>query len=525
MGRALKLRKQSDHGAVAKSGRAVAASAVPPAAGLALAAALLCAGMGAFTFHRLGSYGFSQDDFLGLARASGLAPRLTGLWRVISHQWFWDAMHATGASAQAGHVAQLAAHALGAALLAWLLARRYSVAAALVGGAFFATHPALFTGVAWLAANGDVGAALWSLLALVAFMGGGRARALALPAFAAALLCKESALPLPLALLALRLLGPAPRMSARDAVRDRVWLAMCAIAAISAALLTLTPAHAGLGGASYSMSPAAVLPNLLTYDGWAVNRWFATVTGFSDAVDRSVFTWGIALNVAWLAGLAVPALRVRGWAGAGIAYAAMLLPVLPLAHHAYHYYLYAALPAAALLIAIALDAAFAALPARAAGALALALSLFCAYDGQRLAERIETAPFALEGLRADPTIDRALIAANVRAALAQAALPQHAKLWFWSPESRAYARAQANGASGEDGPESYYERNLRAALLDGLAVRVMAPNVTETRFLMQLDPRAADSAGAYCALYRPDGATRIVSPAELQRAMAAAAQR
>lgn len=268
-----------------------------------------------------------------------------------------------------------------------------------------------------------------------------------------------------------------------------------------------------------------MLPNLLTYDGWAANRWFATVTGFSDAVDPAVFAWGIALNVAWLAGLAVPALRSRGWAGAGLAYAIMLLPVLPLAHHAYHYYLFAALPAAAMLVAIAFDAVTATLPANAALAVALALALFCAYDGQRLTERIETAPFAMEGLRADPTIDRALIAANVRVALAQSALPQHAKLWFWSPESRAYARAKAGVLPGADAPESYYERNLRAALLDGLAVRVMAPSVAETRFVLELDPRAADRAGAYCALYRPDGTTRIVSAAELQRAMAAAARR
>lgn len=521
MGGALTLRTQSKHGAVAKSGRAVAASAAPPARGMALACALACALMAAWTFHRLVDYGFSQDDFLGLARAGGLAPRLTGLWRVISHQWFWDVLRATGSSARAGHVAQLIAHASCSALLTWLLARRYRAAAALAGGAFFATHPALFTGVAWLAANGDVGAAFCSLLALAAFESRGRARVLALPAFAAALLCKESALPLPLALLALRVLGPAPRTRVQGAVRDRVWLALCAIAIAAAPLLTLTPAHAGLGGASYAMSPSAVLPNLLSYDGWAVNRWFATVTGFSDAVDRAVFAWGIALNVAWVAGLAVPALRSRGWAGAGLAYALMLLPVLPLAHHAYHYYLYAALPAAGLLLAIAIDAAVASIPARAALAAAFALAVFCAYDGQRLTERIETAPFALEGLRADPTIDRAMIAANVREALARTPLPAGTKLWFWSPESRAGARAQ----TGEDGAESYYERNLRAALLDGLAVRVMAPHVTQTRFLMQLDPRAADSAGATCALYRPDGTTRIVTPAELQRAMAAAAKR
>src|SRR5258708_30348321 len=57
-----------------------------------LAAALLVAAAAAFVFRGTLRYGFSQDDFTGLARAAGPAPRLPGPWRWISQQLFFDAM-------------------------------------------------------------------------------------------------------------------------------------------------------------------------------------------------------------------------------------------------------------------------------------------------------------------------------------------------------------------------------------------------------------------------------------------------
>src|SRR5262249_29403463 len=152
----------------------------------------------------------SQDDFLGLARATGHAARLPFGWRWLSHQLYWDVvagpLHRSAASA---HTIVLAFHAAMAALLAWLLARRLPAPAALLGAVFVAGPPATFTAVYWAAANGDVLAAFFAL-ATLAFACGARARWLALPCYALAILAKESSLPLPLAWLALSLTWPAP---------------------------------------------------------------------------------------------------------------------------------------------------------------------------------------------------------------------------------------------------------------------------------------------------------------------------
>ena len=91
-------------------------------------------------------YFFAQDDFEGLARADGILPRLNGAWRLIGNQYYYDLM-----ALIAGHdpliyrIASLGLHA-GVSLLVycWLLPF-VSVPAAMLGAAFFATHPALYT--------------------------------------------------------------------------------------------------------------------------------------------------------------------------------------------------------------------------------------------------------------------------------------------------------------------------------------------------------------------------------------------
>src|SRR5207248_2134382 len=84
----------------------------------------------------------------------------------------------------------------------------------------------------------------------------------------------------------------------------------------------------------------------------------------------------------------------------------------------------------------------------------------------------------------------------------------------WSPQSQAIHRDRG----GDPASESYGERNVRAALLDGLAVRVMLPGVDSTRFVREFDP--ADTAWRWC-VYRPDGALRVARAGDLARSRAA----
>lgn len=484
---------------------------MPP---VAWAAALAAAFASVWVFRGALGYGFSQDDFLGLARTLDLAPRLPFGWRWLSHQAYWDLVAGPLAGdARAAHLVSLVLMASLAATLTVLLERRVGAAAALVGGAFVATHPAAFTAVHWAAANGDL-AASWLALVAFACLASVRARTGAAPAFALALLAKESVLALPLAWLVARMLWPQGLGHAPLPWRDRAWWACVAVAVVAAVALVVG-ARAGVGGEAYALSPAAVGDNLLTYAGWAANRWFATVTGFGDAVDPAVFAWGGALLVFGAAGAALPAWRRTGVPAAAATLVVLLAPVLPLAHHTYHYYLLAAFPALGWLVAALVAPAFARLPRTLGGAIALGVATLCVLDGAALVVKVETMPFRYPELRADPTVDRARIAAHALGDLQAAALPAGTVLHMWSPQ----AQGMAVREGGAPDTEGYYERNVRAALLDGLAVRVRVPAVDSVAFVRAFAPARADERWA---VYRYDGHLRVLTAAELAQVIASA---
>src|SRR5437867_9092074 len=146
------------------------AGAVPRAAGASPLALLVVAAAGAIVWHRAIGYFFAQDDFAGLARAQGLAPRLAGPWRWLSGQAYFDVMRLlAGHHAAAYHLVSLGAHLATALLLFLFLMRRTSVNAALCGAVAFVTHPATFTAVYSISGLGEIlalGAALAAMLAL-----------------------------------------------------------------------------------------------------------------------------------------------------------------------------------------------------------------------------------------------------------------------------------------------------------------------------------------------------------------------
>jgi hypothetical protein len=475
------------------------------------AAPVLAAIAAVFVYRHALAYDFSQDDFLGLARAAGLAPRLTGVWRYLSHQAFFDLMRPlAGLDATPYHAASLATHAACAALLAVVLARFVSRPAALLGAVFFAVHPSLFSAVYWISAIGDSMALLMALGALLLALRGDRLRWASLPLFGLSLLAKESTLLLPVVvLLAARTLRPRPS-GARGVAIGLGAIAILHLVASAAG--DAFGVRSGLPGeAPYSIGIGTHIgANALTYLGWTANFLLPTLRGFSDAVDRSVFPWAIGLLVLWLAGLGSRGLRERGWLAGGATFALFLLPVLPLRHHTYHYYLYAPLAGAAWCVAAAADRATSPLvDRRAAWVAAAACAGLLTLNGVMVVGKNETAPFVFPELRADPTVDRARIAGNVRESLAGYAQPPGDTLRFWSPI------ASSLGPHGEplatpSPRETYWERNVRDALLDGLAVRVMFPRVAAVRFVREYRP--AGDHDRY-AIYRPDGRLIVATSA------------
>lgn len=477
--------------------------------------ALAAAAVAIWVFRGSLAYGFAQDDFAALARAAGLLPRFTEPWRWLSLQGFFDLMRPlAGLDPLPYRLVLLTGHGLATALVYGLLRRFTAPPAAFAGAVFFGTHAASFTAIYWISTVGDLFALVFALRAL-AWAERGRAWPAAL-GFALSLLCKESLVLLPAVVAGWRALD---RMREPQGAPRRILdPSLAAMTLVAVAYLVYFVIANGLhatpapGAEPYAMQAGRhVLENAATYLGWTANPWLPTVTGFTDAVDPSVFGWGLGLAAVWLAGAFVPALRARGWLHAGALYCAFILPVLPLRHHTYHYYLYGALAGAALAAAAQLDAAAAWLGGgtRAAAAtrvratgwvLAGLAALAFTVNGTFMVRKIETMPFGHPELRAEPIVDRARIASNVRVGLANAALPEGATLLFYSPEARALAPATAPDR------ETYWERNVRSALYDGIAVRLFAPRVREVRFVTA--PVPGDT--LWYAIYDVAGRTQVV---------------
>jgi hypothetical protein len=367
----------------------------------------------------------------------------------------------------------------------------------------------------WTSANSDPFMTLFLLLATAAYFARGRARLLSPAAFAIALAWKESALLFPFALAALALLGPPPRRTPRETLRDPVLWALLAVSVAWGAGIAAFVSGLNATSSAYAASPGALARNLLAYAAWTPT-WMGWLTrDASDAVIPAFLRWGAAVLALALAGLAWKPWRERGAAGGLLAALLLIAPVLPLAHHTYHYYLHAPLAAVAIAGAALFAAATRPLSSRLRWAAAAAVAAPLAFAAVTLVHGLEQAPFRLPGSRGEGTVDRALIATNAIADLRQAALPAHARLRLWSPQLQDMARRAGAPATRE----TYEEGNVRAALLDGLALRVAVPALDSAVFVRAFTP--ADTA-AWWAVYRWDGRMRIARTNELARVVARA---
>jgi len=509
---------------------------------------------GWLVYHRALGLFFSQDDFGSLARTLGMLPRLVGPWRYVGNQMVFDLMRPlAGLDPLPYHIASLAAHLACGMLLYVLLARRLPAPAAGLGAVFWVTHPALFTSVYWISVIADSLALAFALGALLAFEGDRRQRWAAVPLFALSLLSKESTLLLPAAAVLLARWAPradAPPDRRRPPVlRDPVLWVLAALA-VGFVLYFVTSAYAtyfvrpGAGGqdatartsAAYAIGlGGSLLANLSTYVGWTAAFLLPTMRGFGDAVDPVVIPYAVGLGLLWLAGLAWPALRRAGWLVGGALYLLLLLPVLPLRNHTYHYYLCAPLAGAAWCLAAAAAMLVRRRPYEPVGrptrppvvrvvppdpriasgsaswlAFALASALLT-LNGWAVVRRIEFHPFVVTPLRSEPMVDRALIARRAARDLESAKLPPGTRLYFWSPQT-APGGPPGSASDPAAGAATYWERNVRAALLDGLAVRVLFPQVDTVAFVRRFRPAAEPWRWA---VYRLDGSLRVATTAEL----------
>ena len=496
----------------------------------------------AWVFRGALAFYFAQDDFRELAVAAGVLPRRASLWRYLSIQTFMDVLYPLFRDQpRPYHVASLILHGANAGLLFALLSRRFSRPAAFAAASFFAVHPALFTALYWVSARPDILATTFALGTVALALTRGPERWLAVPAFAASLLCKESTLLVPAAI-ALLEAWRSPPARAEGAPASRRPIALLSVLfAMSLGLglyLVFSWQAGGFGpGTAYAFDfGVSVLRNLLTYVGWTVDLPALTPgLRFVDVQNPALFPLAIgALAFAGLLGL-WPAARKRGWWIGVASFLLLLAPVLPLRNHAYHYYLYAPLAAAALCLAALVDTLLSLLPqpgpeasgldpaarrdARAredvawmaAGTCWLLLTL----NGARVVGQMERRPSPVyPAMRADSTVDRALIAERVIQGLRRARIPNGTYLVFILRERIARNARIAKG-SGEAPPsreEVYPETNVKVALLGGLGVRALVSAVDSVRFATTLgtpDPRAR------YVLYAPTGEVEVFDAASL----------
>ena len=298
---------------------------------------------------------FAADDIDFLSRARGLDPTPWNWSRPLPGALRWELFTAWFGVRPFPHLLLAwllhAASALLVARIALLagLGRRAAIAA----GVLVAASSVAYTSTHWASGLGEVMSTAFALGALVLHL---ECRLRTRPALAwlaggcamGAVLSKESVLLLPLAVLAFDRLLPARGLergtaggTGRGALREIGWLGGLAGAGVVVAWV----AAPNVAGEAYALagSPGAWLTSLCTYGAWLV-RLGDPLRDRNAVADPSLLPWGLAVFAAWAWAAWYERARPPRAAAAGLAWFALLLaPVVPLAAHAYLYYLVAPL--------------------------------------------------------------------------------------------------------------------------------------------------------------------------------------
>jgi Dolichyl-phosphate-mannose-protein mannosyltransferase len=378
---------------------------------------------------------FAQDDLLFLLRARGLDPSPWPIARPLAGWWRWEASEALfGLDPLPYHLLALALHLANTALV-WSIARRLAgPVGAAVASVLFGSTSIAFTPLHWASGTGELMAATGMLGSLALYLKaraqGSLAWAVAsAAAFGAAMLSKETTITGLLVIAAAEWRTGIASPSARAMLPHAVVAALVALATATA-----YASGAFLGGAAYawSLDPAALFRNLLTYAAWAVTPW-VPVRDAVAAPQAGAMRAGVLALVATL-GVVVWTRRARPRAAeiGAVWCLAFLLPVLPLLHHTYLYYLY--LPWAGLcwIAAAAVRGVAGRHPALVAAATVLALAVVVAdFGAVRARERAMTG-----NLPTDRTIRESRMLRNATQALDSADLAPGTRVAFVHPGAR-----------------------------------------------------------------------------------------
>jgi hypothetical protein len=444
--------------------------------------------------------GFAQDDFRWLLRAAEGGPISPLAPRALSAGLYFRAMFALfGPSPVAFHAVQLALHLMTGLLMFQVLASRVPPVRAATAAALFLTSPALFDTLHWASAITDVlcgallGVAMWLLVqgrAASASRGWG-----ALVAFALALSAKEVAV------------GAAPVLAWlhwRGADRTARLRAGATLALALAVVAREAMSGRTVSGEPYAVSLVAPQLNLPAFVS-------AAVLAGTAASHASDLTWarqpwvqaaGWLLLAAWLTWIVTR--RGPGTWTALAWFLGLLAPVLALERQFYVYYLYVALPGLLASVALAGGPTPWRWPTGSRWIAAALVALQLVAIQARLNAQLPTAP-----LPASFVLRRALIARNAAQDIERQrdALRARVVLLGQQPVDVAVG-GQVVADTSVFVRDPWWDENVRGALSEGEALRVLFPEVREVAFKRWLHPEDTSSA---IGGYRFDGHLRLAS--------------
>ena len=467
-------------------------------------AAILCSCLvvTAAVYHRaLGTF-FARDDITFLSRAAGLE-RGEGPFRLVSGLAFRLEHALFGLDARGFHVVNLALHLLNVtgvyALAAKLEGRRSAAGAA---ATLFGVSSIAFTPLHWAAGLVELLPCAFLLSAALLHLGSHRRGwvwrwAAALLALLA-MFAKETAVMWVFFVVLLEWRAGRTPWLARDALP-----AAMASLVFASVFVGSGQIHRFEASEAYARttSPLFLAENLFTYLKWCV----ALGNPIRDrvaAVDPGAWRVALPLVVAVAAALrgrdsdAPLAVEIGlGW------WLLFLIPVLPLAHHTYLYYLYipwagGAIGAAALGRRL-LDPWPRTL-ARSVGCLALAGVVGVEAHAIRTRESKTQ-----DALPVDPTLREAMLLSHALPALRAAGLKPGARVAFVNPVPRPRFDLMTGAPTRpEDAPNRTSYLPLEAAMRGGETLRLFLPQVVYLGFATTIPP---DWEGAECFYYEQRG--------------------
>jgi len=430
------------------------------------------------------SAGFTADDVVSLARAARLEPTPWS-FRPLSAVIAWRIEYAAFHLQPHGyHVVALVLHCLNVLAL-YLITIRLGggVGAATSAATLFGASGIAFTALHAASGVGDLLALQLLLVATWIHLGARNRVDSVAPWIAAALaliavLAKESALAWPFVIVGIEFLAglPSPTLRNGTAVpRTHVVLPALFVGLVGVAWMAATVgrgATSATGAYAVSLSPAHLLTNLSTYLLWTVQVG-TPVRDWIAAPDPAALAVGLAvvalLAALWLVHWQDPRLlRVGTLWLLGFA-----LPVLPLLHHTYLYYLYVPWAGGAL-AAVGLFAWLAA-PAPTQVARIAAIVLVLAFVvaeacGVRNRERATIAH-----LPADRTLRDAALLHNVISGLERERLPAGTVVGFVNPSPAPRVEPTPGASAPVDGRRPYYP--LESVMEGGRTLRVFLPQL------------------------------------------------